>query len=55
MTMSKRSDQPSPADSPRAPIDDYRAAQAQREQNAADKREQLGQARTHGNAQGGTR
>jgi hypothetical protein len=47
--------QPSSGDSPRAPIDDYRQAQAQREQNAADKREQLGQARTHGNEAGGNR
>jgi hypothetical protein len=51
--MANPSQQPTPGDSPRAPIDDYRAAQAQREQNAADKREALGQARTNGNAQGG--
>jgi hypothetical protein len=51
----KATDQPSPADSPRAPIEDYRAAQAQREQAAADKREQLGQARTHGNEAAGNR
>lgn len=53
--MPDRSDQPSSGDSPRAPIDDYRQAQAQAATNAADKREQLGQARTHGNESAGTR